>query len=291
MVASSTCPLPYALSWYLDVSSPGWHALILDDYKIIMPLTITQKAGLSFFLQPLFTQQLGLFYSHQIELKQLNEFLEFIKKKYRLIVVNIHNYDLKKEDLKGFRSQQMITYRLSLAESYTDLTSCYSENHRRNIRKAVKAGLKFNEKGSLERFFDLYNLELKDKISGIDKRKLTRMESLMQNMLNSGHGQIYEAHDPAGQPLASMFAVQNADTFVYLFAAAAPIGKQFGASHFLVDRFIERKSGNKDGLLDFEGSMIEGIARFYKGFGAVPNHYWQIRRNRLPWFLKWIIKW
>src|SRR4030043_203599 len=29
----------YAYSWYLDIVSPGWEALITEDYKKVMPLT------------------------------------------------------------------------------------------------------------------------------------------------------------------------------------------------------------------------------------------------------------
>ena len=31
--------LVYASTWYLDVVSPGWEALVTSDYKYIMPLS------------------------------------------------------------------------------------------------------------------------------------------------------------------------------------------------------------------------------------------------------------
>ena len=39
---------------------------------------------------------------------------------------------------------------------------------------------------------------------------------------------------------------------------------------------------------DFEGSMIPGVARFYAGFGANPETYFQLKFNRLPLPLRWI---
>jgi hypothetical protein len=38
--------------------------------------------------------------------------------------------------------------------------------------------------------------------------------------------------------------------------------------------------------LDFEGSNIPGIARFYKGFGALPQTYYSLHQNRLPKLLQ-----
>jgi hypothetical protein len=41
-------------------------------------------------------------------------------------------------------------------------------------------------------------------------------------------------------------------------------------------------------ILDFEGSEIPGIARFFKSFGAEKFHYYRLKMNRLPWFIKLI---
>ena len=41
-------------------------------------------------------------------------------------------------------------------------------------------------------------------------------------------------------------------------------------------------------IFDFEGSNIEGVARFYKGFGAVKKIYSTIKVNKLPYFIKWL---
>jgi hypothetical protein len=52
---------------------------------------------------------------------------------------------------------------------------------------------------------------------------------------------------------------------------------------YLVD-YIIRKEAAKDKLLDFEGSKIEGVARFYKGFGAKYHPYYILKKLR-PAFL------
>ena len=56
---------------------------------------------------------------------------------------------------------------------------------------------------------------------------------------------------------------------------------------YLLDQFI-KMNAEKNIILDFEGSMIHGIAQFYEGFGALPETYFQLKFNRLPLFLKWL---
>ena len=51
---------------------------------------------------------------------------------------------------------------------------------------------------------------------------------------------------------------------------------------FLVESVLKQYD-NKEYILDFEGSEIEGVARFYKGFGAQdqPYYYYKKYNNRL----------
>jgi hypothetical protein len=49
---------------------------------------------------------------------------------------------------------------------------------------------------------------------------------------------------------------------------------------------IIKKYQNSDYILDFEGSMVKGVASFYKSFGAEINQYQQIKYNNLPLLLK-----
>jgi len=48
-----------------------------------------------------------------------------------------------------------------------------------------------------------------------------------------------------------------------------------------VDQLIRDHAGSEK-ILDFEGSNIPSIARFFSGFGARPETYQEVRFSRLP---------
>ena len=89
-VLNSQNHLPYCYSWYLDIVSPGWDALISNDYEFIFPLTHRRKAGINYLFQPYFTQQLGLFSKNAFEQKTVTAFLSAIPEHFKFIEINLN---------------------------------------------------------------------------------------------------------------------------------------------------------------------------------------------------------
>jgi hypothetical protein len=59
----------------------------------------------------------------------------------------------------------------------------------------------------------------------------------------------------------------------YLFPVVNKKGKDLDASTFIVYNLMQEHQGT-DLLLDLEGSMIPGVARFYRSFGAETETYY-----------------
>ncbi len=59
-------------------------------------------------------------------------------------------------------------------------------------------------------------------------------------------------------------------------------GKKNGSAHFLFDKIISTLAAeNQNTILDFEGSSVPGIARFYEGFGAQPEIFYNYQTSLL----------
>jgi hypothetical protein len=54
---------------------------------------------------------------------------------------------------------------------------------------------------------------------------------------------------------------------------------------YLLDSIIQTHA-NQLKIMDFEGSAIEGVARFYESFGAVNEPYFALQKSNLNWFEK-----
>jgi hypothetical protein len=88
-----------------------------------------------------------------------------------------------------------------------------------------------------------------------------------------------------GEPVAADAVLRSGRVIIYFVGYSSEQGKRSGASTMLFDHIIHEHSGQPL-TLDFEGSMIPGIAAFFKSLGGVEVPYWQVVMNRLPWPLK-----
>ena len=75
------------------------------------------------------------------------------------------------------------------------------------------------------------------------------------------------------------------NTFTYLYPVSTGAGKEAKAMFFILDTFIAKHAGKSE-WIDFEGSDIEGVKRFYLGFGASVENYYRLKINNLPGFIR-----
>lgn len=272
----------YANDWHLDRTAEIWDALIWGDYEYVMPLPIRKKMGIAYIYQPLYCQQLGIFPPPNKETAEIF-FMELFKKvRFSDIHINAENPIVKSNKEMTFSPRK--NYLLDLNSDYNFISANYSKNTKRNIAKANNNKLQLITGIRLEDFLEFKKENLATKLSKSDFGKLKSIVAFGQY---KGIGEIYGVYDPDNKLCAAVYFCRWKDRVIYLNAASNMAGKELGAMHFLIDNFIQSNS-DRDLKLDFEGSMIPGVARFYSGFGALPETYFQLKINRLPLLLKWL---
>src|SRR5688500_14324454 len=96
-ILRSNQSIVYGLSWYLDIVTPGWEALIIEGssgYLAVAPIPMKKRLGFKIVFRPFLTQQLGLFSSEDLNTKSnLSIILEKIKQRYQHIyyTFNVEN--------------------------------------------------------------------------------------------------------------------------------------------------------------------------------------------------------
>jgi len=272
----------YAASWYLDRTAVVWDALIWGDYEFVMPLPVKRKLGVSYLYQPLYCQQLGIVPPAPAEIAV--EFFTEIARKFRYSDIQLNALNLPPKQLKSAQFFSRKNYLLLLATDYETLFSAYSKNTHRNIAKANNNRLNYVEGIRLEEFLEL---KLKSITAGFQKSAFQKLKSIIAYSQYKGIGEIVGVYSPGNVLCAAVFFLRWKDRIIYLNAVSTREGKEMRAMFFLIDHFLKSCSG-KNLTIDFEGSTIPGIARFFEGFGATPETYYRMKINRLPFPVKWL---
>ena len=85
-------------------------------------------------------------------------------------------------------------------------------------------------------------------------------------------GKCLGLYNENNELLAVVFFLTLYGRHILLFNASVRDSSKFNYMTILIDYFI-RKNAFKNEFLDFEGSNIKGVKRFYESFGAVEKNY------------------
>jgi len=275
--------LIYARPWYLDTVSPGWEALVEDDYASVFPLTWASRCGVRYLRQPFFTQQLGLFSERPLSQETVTAFLDAIPPRYRFAEIHLNSFN--KVDAARFSAEIRRNHEMELVRNYDAIAAGYSQNTRRNIRKATENGLSVRRKITPDELVTLFRENFGRKERKLSYRDYVTIGDLMNRSLKNASGILMGAGAGEAPPDAGAFFLADRNRFIFLFSASNMKTRDNGAMFLLIDTFIREHSGRAL-ILDFEGGHDPNLGRFYKSFGASETGYPAVRINRFPPFFK-----
>lgn len=278
--------MTYAYSWFLDIVSPGWAALVEDDYSAVFPLTQRKKFGIAYLFQPPFTQQLGLFSKNKITENSVQEFIQKIPSTFRLVEIQLNTANTSERKVKGLDIQKKITHHLDLSFDREKLFAGYSENLRRNLKKAQKAGIKIINLNGINEIIDLFRNNRGREIKNLGEEEYKTLVQLSEECAKRNSLELLGAQSPDGKLIAGAAFLHTHTGYIFLFSAVNSEARESGAMSALISQFVEQHC-TENKILDFEGSMNPSLARFYKSFGSQEVVYLQIRKNTLPAFIRW----
>jgi len=284
-ISQSTNGLIYAKSSYLDIMARQWDALVMGDYEAVMPLTWNRKWGFDYLYQPSFTAMLGIF-GNQLSSGTVSAFIKQIPEKFRLIEIELNPGNPM--PLPSTAINQRLNYTLGLSASYETLRNNFRENVKRNCKKALELDCTYKTGVDIDAILQLAEQQLITRKEA-DPEGVGRFRKLFETLKTENACTACGVFNHKGDLLASAVFIEDERRYTYILAGNHPDSKTYGASHLLIDRFIESHAGSGR-LLDFEGSDHRNLAFFYSSFGATAETYPSLRINRLPWWVKWLKK-
>lgn len=276
LIANSTAETIYPYSWYLDTVSENWSALVMDDYRFVMPVVWKKKAGMRYIYQPFYTQQLGVFSREYVDPHVIRQMLKILYRKFRFAGMNFNAKNLVGEE-GPLSVDDKCNYVLTLDKDYKSHYKHFKANTKRNIRKSLEYPQELTKNLSVGELVKLKRENDVIKRSNEDYNWLTKV---FERIKQQNAGTIY-AVQSENKIIAAAFFAFSRSRAIYLLSVSSPKGKEYRGMFRIVDAFIREHAGSGR-ILDFEGSNIPSVARFFGGFGAKPEIYQGVSFSRLP---------
>jgi hypothetical protein len=283
LLEASPNGLAYAHSDFLDAMSPGWDALIAGDYEAIMPLTWRKKLGIRYLCQPAFCQQLGVFSATDIRSPLVEAFLRKVAQHFRLIEIFLNEHN-KVENIQLTATN----FVLPLNKTYELLREQYRTDLLKNLKRTEKFSLLYRASTNTDEAIDQYCM-LYGKRLGYRSQDFDALKKVCSKWVSEGKCIVREVI-MEGRMIQETMAIglflKDGKRLYNIASSTLPNGRTFEANHFLFDQLIQEFAW-ENLLLDFEGSDLPGVARFYQKFNPVNRPYFFWKSNRLPAVIRW----
>lgn len=279
-IAASRAETLYPYTWYLDQVAEHWSALLMGDYRFLMPLVWKRRWGIPLIYQPFYTQQLGIFSEEVVDPLVASRFIDRIPSRFRWARINFNA-----RNLVAGAPRRVVTdrtnYILPLKNSYDQIRAGYSSNAERNLKKGEGFSLPLLNEITCQ---DLVAFKRKHDVMPRTEQQYVWLTHLLENLVQRKAGMILTAG--RGQELnAAAFFAFSRQRAIYLLSVSSESGKEQRSMFRIVDTLIREHAGSEL-TLDFEGSNIPSVARFFAGFGARPETYQSVGFQKFPF--SWI---
>ncbi len=294
----------YALPSYMEIIAPGWKGIeVWRDKTLlaVMPILPKKKVRFTYALQPSFSQFWGIAFTsdipentykaYSLKRKIVQAVIAAIPKEVKWFLNGFApEFDYPNPFYwKGFSLRNRYTYRLDLSLGIETVQKNFGSDTRYDIRKAEKEGIVVEQatEGS-----GLLKLIEENHASGktlLQPAEIETLKRLIPYLIREKLGHLFEARSSTGELIGAALTANFAGKTVYLMSAQLPKSSSSGAMTLNLRQAIATAAEHST-VFDFEGSMIEGIEGFFRGFGGTPTPYLIIEKNQLPLLVRWARK-
>ncbi|WGF87854.1 GNAT family N-acetyltransferase [Marinivivus vitaminiproducens] len=277
--------------WWLNAASPGgWDAVTVEQGGACvarLAFAVRRHAGITALTQPPLTPFLGPWL--RMAEGKANTRLAREHELLGKLADALPPYDVFAQDFhpqyanwlpfhwRGFRQTTRYTYVIDDLDDLDQTWAGLHESTRREVRKARKC-VTVDPGDDLETFIELNRMTYRRQGRSLpyDPAILRRVDTACARQ---GARRVLIARDGTGRAHAGLYLVWDQSSAYYLMGGLDPERRSSGAMSLLMWQAI-RLAATVTRSFNFEGSMIQPIERFFRGFGARQVPYSHIRTSR-----------
>jgi len=290
----------FAQPWWLDAVCKNWDVAISKKGDYIAgawPYPIEKKIGVVLMRTPMLTPYMGpqVFYPNDLKESNYDSFqhetiADLIKQMPNAPVWNlaiqpgIKQAGLFKQNKLEPKVQQ--TFLLELKEDEKTLLDKMKEGVRRNVRIAESEVTITNSPEHLKDIFKFQKNTLTKKGKTF-KYSLKDLQKIMKAGQDNNSSALWVAKTPEKKILAIVWHMWDAKCSYYFMGGQNPEANSYRAMTLLLWHSMKHAKNQGNTIFDLEGSMDEGVERFFRNFGGDREIYIVLMKNKsLLWKLK-----
>jgi len=273
----------FGYSWYLDIVTEAWEALVENDYERVMPLPFDYKLNYQFIYQPMFAPQLGIFSTTPLNSDDIINFIDNIPQKFKKIEINLNKFNIL--DKPTLQLTKKTLFSIDLIESYEKISNKYSYQIKENL-ESVKS----------QKYFISNGIAPNEIITFLRKNNFTQNENnydtirkIISYTLNRKFSKLYCVYDFRGNLVCiTFFIISNYNVNLLIFAITNDENKSQIIS-LIIDSFINEHA-EKSLTFNIEPGTFAELPEILRGFGAQEYFYQTININRIPRIFRFFIR-
>lgn len=293
----------FSQDWWLDTvcGASKWDVVLVENDKRILAAMPCYKPLPNVISMPPYTQTMGPWFTPEADDMKYTTLLGRRQGLCTELIDRLLHYTSFLQQFPytftdwlpfywaGFQQTTRYTYVLQDITNKEVLWENMSSNIRRNITKAKeKNGIIIRQGIPVDDFLHVFKATFQRQNKPIPK-DIAVLERIIAVCRKRNQGDIWGGYDEAGRLHAAVFIVWQKNSAYYIAGGGNPDLRDSGAHSLAMWEAIQFVSQHT-GTFDFEGSMIPGVERFFREFGAKQMPFFTITRGKLSLFNRIRIK-
>ncbi len=251
--------------------------------------TNARRKGIGMIKLPPYTPHCGFFYessatnrasqSNNIQ-EVMTEVVTYLsQKKANLLILAFPSnvQALQRFIWNSYKVIPAYTYRLDLIKELEQLRENFDPKHRNAISKALKDGIVVKDTSDNEKSLSFFRHALQESGANVYEKELRNILLQFSDATNSFTLQA----EKNGTPCGIVHCIYDAVSCYYLLGGVDKRSGLQGVNHLLVSESIARAKSLGCKVFDFEGSMLQGVEKFFRGFGPDLFPYFTVNKGSL----------